>query len=84
MRNDFLGFAFNSKLIISKYSAPIGWLLVGTYFGLSCPYYIEIKRSVLVLMTGFAPIAGIGLAYYEIKKTFNLGNQVKLTEFPSI
>ena len=78
----FLGFAFNSKLIISKYSAPIGWLLVGAYFGLSCPYYIEIKDPVLVLMTGFAPIAGIGLAYYEIKKTFNLGNQVKLTGVP--
>ena len=78
----FLGFAFNSKLIISKYSAPIGWLLVGTYFGLSCPYYIEIKDPVLVLMTGFAPIAGIGLAYYEIKKTFNLGNLEKLTGVP--
>ena len=78
----FLGFAFNSKLIISKYSAPIGWLLVGAYFGLSCPYYIEIKDPVLVLMTGFAPIAGIGLAYYEIKKTFNLGNLVELTGVP--
>ena len=78
----FLGFAFNSKLIISKYSAPIGWLLVGAYFGLSCPYYIEIKDPVLVLMTGFAPIAGIGLAYYEIKNTFNLGNLEKLTGVP--
>ena len=78
----FLGFAFNSKLIISKYSAPIGWLLVGAYFGLSCPYYIEINDPVLVLMTGFAPIAGIGLAYYEIKKTFNLGNLGKLTGVP--
>ena len=78
----FLGFAFNSKLIISKYSAPIGWLLVGAYFGLSCPYYIEIKDPVLVLMTGFAPIAGVGLAYYEIKKTFNIGNLGKLTGVP--
>ena len=78
----FLGFAFNSKLIISKYSAPIGWLLVGAYFGLSCPYYIEINDPILVLMTGFAPIAGVGLAYYEIKKTFNLGNLGKLTGVP--
>ena len=78
----FLGFAFNSKLIISKYSAPIGWLLVGAYFGLSCPYYIEINDPILVLMTGFAPIAGIGLAYYEIKKTFNLGNLGELTGVP--
>ena len=62
----FLVFAFNSKLIISKYSAPIGWLLVGAYFGLSCPYYIEINDPILVLMTGFAPIAGVGLAYYEL------------------
>ncbi|MAO70060.1 MAG: archaeosortase A [Euryarchaeota archaeon] len=78
----FLGFAFNSKLIISKYSAPIGWLLVGAYFGLSCPYYIEINDPILVLMTGFAPIAGVGLAYYEIKKTFNIGNLGKLTGVP--
>jgi len=78
----FLGFAFNSKLIISKYSAPIGWLLVGAYFGLSCPYYIEINDPILVLMTGFAPIAGVGLAFYEIKKTFNIGNLGKLTGVP--
>ena len=70
----FLGLAFNSKMKFLKFSASIGWLLVGLYFGLSCPYYIEINDPVLVLMTGFAPLAGIYLAYYEIKKILNLNS----------
>ncbi len=65
----FLGISFYSKHKISMFSAPLGWILVGAYFGLSCPYYIKIKDPVLILMTGFAPLAGLYLAYYEFNKT---------------
>ena len=62
-----LGIAFASKSKISKYFAPLGWILVGLYFGLSCPYYIKIKDPTLIIMTGAAPIFGLYMAAYEIK-----------------
>ena len=64
-----LGIAFASNNKISKISAPLGWALVGLYFGLSCPYYIKIKDPTLILMTGSAPFIGLYLAIYEIKKS---------------
>jgi archaeosortase A (PGF-CTERM-specific) len=63
-----LGLAFSSKMNISKFSAPLGWILVGLYFGLSVPYYVKIADPTLIVMTGFAPFAGLYLAGYEIKK----------------
>ena len=62
-----LGLAFTSKSKISTYFAPLGWVLVGLYFGLSCPYYIKIKDPTLIIMTGSAPLFGLYLAVYEIK-----------------
>ncbi len=61
-----LGLAFTSKSNFSKYSAASGWILVGIYFGLSCPYYIKIMDPTLILMTGAAPFLGIYLATYEL------------------
>ena len=63
-----LGIAFSSRLNMAKYSAPIGWILVGLYFGLSVPYYMKIADPTLVLMTGAAPFAGLYMAVYEIKR----------------
>ncbi|MBJ23472.1 MAG: archaeosortase A [Euryarchaeota archaeon] len=63
----FLGISFFLKNRIGYFSAPFGWILVGMYFGLSCPYYIEINDPVLILMTGAAPFAGLYLALYEVK-----------------
>lgn len=67
----FLGISFFLKNKFGDFSAPIGWVFVGIYFGLSCPYYIEIKDPVLIFMTGVAPFAGIYLAFYELKRINN-------------
>ena len=64
-----LGLAFTSKTKKSNIFAVFGWILVGIYFGLSCPYYLKIKDPTLVIMTGLAPLLGAYLAIYEIKQS---------------
>jgi len=64
-----LGLAFTSKTKKSNIFAAFGWILVGIYFGLSCPYYLKIKDPTLVIMTGLAPLLGAYLAIYEIKQS---------------
>ncbi len=63
-----LGFAFSSKLNKLRFPAPLGWVLVGLYFGLSVPYYVKIADPTLIIMAGAAPFAGVYLAIYEIRK----------------
>lgn len=67
-----LGLAFKYKTKKSNLFAAFGWILVGLYFGLSCPYYIKIKDPTLVIMTGIAPFLGIYLAVYELKHSYFL------------
>jgi len=66
-----LGLAFTIKRKISKYCAALGWIFVGIYFGLSCPYYVKIMDPTLILMTGSAPILGLYLASYELNVKYN-------------
>jgi len=50
----------------ARYSAP-GWVLIGLYFFLATPHYVEIGDWVLVVMCGAALPLGIAMGWWDLK-----------------
>lgn len=50
----------------ARYSAP-AWILIGLYFFLAAPHYVDIGDWVLVVMTASALPLGIALGWWDLK-----------------
>jgi archaeosortase A (PGF-CTERM-specific) len=62
-----LALAFHSKKASSSWAAVPGWILLGSYFFLNTPHYVELADPVLIIMSAATLPMAIAIAIWEAR-----------------
>ncbi len=62
-----LALAFHSKKASSSWAAVPGWILLGSYFFLNTPHYVELADPVLIIMSAATLPMAIAISIWEAR-----------------